>query len=490
MKSPAKYYLSFVRLVNSFLWNETAIASRPLYLRYGFPTLLIILATFIKLYYFNIIGINTPFLLYFAIVIVATGFGGSGPGLFATFLLALISSYYFIPPLSEWQFSKLFTIAILVFIIECLLLISLSRAVSRAGDRVRRSARRFRSLIENSNDAIAVINSDNKIVYASKATERIMGYKVNEFKKIHLWDLVHPEEVDLVQQQINSVVVNSGASKTILSRCRHKDSRWIWIESTLTNLLEDPVIKGIVSNFRDVTERIILEKQKDDFVGIATHELKTPVTSIKAYAQILLARFYKEGNASAAGLVEKMDAQLNKLIGLIADLLDVTKIEGGRLQIQAELYDLNEVIQESVEEIQRTTVKHKIETVLTTLPQLIGDRERIGQVIINLVSNAIKYSPRSELILVTSKRDTLSVIISVKDQGVGISSDQQPHVFERFYRVAGPDNNSYPGLGLGLFICHEIVTRQGGEIWVESEPGKGSEFFFSLPILINLPVNS
>ena len=241
----------------------------------------------------------------------------------------MYANYFFLPPEHEFHFTKTDNIQVLVLVLECLLLISLSGAVTRASARVRKTAERFHALVENSADVIAVTDANAKILYCSPSVKKALGYSVKEFRKINGLALVHPDEEFAIQKFFVELFQSPGKTKFILHRYLHKNGKYVWIETAFTNLLHDPSVKCIVSNFRNVTERVVLERQKEDFIGIATHELKTPVTSIKAYAQILLRRFSKEGNSGAAIMIEKMDVQLNKLISQISDLLDVTKIEGG-----------------------------------------------------------------------------------------------------------------------------------------------------------------
>jgi len=238
----------------------------------------------------------------------------------------------------------------------------------------------------------------------------------------------------------------------------------------------------ILLAIEDITERKQLEQQKDEFVSIASHELKTPITSVKAYTQILGQRFRKAEDTKSVELVEKMDVQLDKLTNLIGDLLDITKIEAGRIQFHESYFDFNELVEETVEELQRTTEKHLIVKELQPSRTVYGDHDRLSQVLTNFISNAIKYSPAADKIMVKTVVDKNNTTLRVQDFGVGLSQEDQAKVFERFYRVGGPDQATFPGLGLGLYIASEIIKRHKGRVWVESKPGKGSTFCFSLPM--------
>ncbi|MCX2575540.1 PAS domain-containing sensor histidine kinase [Pedobacter sandarakinus] len=232
----------------------------------------------------------------------------------------------------------------------------------------------------------------------------------------------------------------------------------------------------------DVTHQVQLQKQKDEFLGIASHELKTPVTSIKAYAQVLEKMIRAEGDERKAQMVHKMDLQLNRLTHLIGDLLDVTKIQSGKMAFNPTKFDFDNLVGEIVEEIQHTTSKHKIITDLTCQSFVLADRERIGQVITNFLSNAIKYSTDANKLDVRTTLVGNEVILAVQDYGIGISHELQDLVFEQFYRVGGSLQHTYPGLGLGLYISAEIIKNEGGRIWLESEEGVGSTFYFALQI--------
>lgn len=231
---------------------------------------------------------------------------------------------------------------------------------------------------------------------------------------------------------------------------------------------------------KDIEERIEIDRRKDEFISIASHELKTPVTSLKAYTQILQSTFDEDKNEKASAMLGKMDKQIDKLTSLIVDLLDVTKIDKGEMVFDFEKFDINELITEIAEEMQRTTQKHKIKLELNDCKKIKGDRNRIGQVIVNFISNAIKYSPGKNKIIVSSKCDDKNVTISVRDFGIGIPKAEHTNIFKRFYRVLG--NYTFPGLGLGLYISSEIIKRHKGEISFQSKEGKGSTFYFQIPL--------
>ncbi|MBA2395158.1 MAG: PAS domain-containing sensor histidine kinase [Ktedonobacteraceae bacterium] len=220
---------------------------------------------------------------------------------------------------------------------------------------------------------------------------------------------------------------------------------------------------------------------RDEFIATASHELRTPITSLKMYTQVLQKRFARQGDESMNRSLMKMDAQIGKLTLLIEDLLDVSKLELGKVAFRQEAFNLNEVIAEIVEHVQSISTRHTIHIEgKSTLP-LWGDKERIGQVLTNLLINAIKYSPHADTVLVHIVQEQAMVIVKVQDFGIGIAKEHQQQIFERFYRVNDPEEKTYPGLGIGLHIAYEIIMRHGGTMYVESEKGKGSSFCFTLP---------
>ena len=243
------------------------------------------------------------------------------------------------------------------------------------------------------------------------------------------------------------------------------------------DLLEYSLQKDRIQN-----ETMDLIHKKDDFMSIASHELKTPVTTLKAYTQILQMESAAYGDKKKEIMFEKMDAQINKLTMLISDLLDTSRLREGDLTYNREAFKFNELLKEAVEEIQRTSTGNTIILEHNHVVTVFADKERIRQVMSNLLTNAIKYCQGCEIIVQAEIQDK-KVICSVKDKGIGIAKDQQDKIFERFYRATGQNLHTFPGLGLGLYISKEIIQRHDGKIWLESEPGKGSTFYFTLPTI-------
>jgi len=232
----------------------------------------------------------------------------------------------------------------------------------------------------------------------------------------------------------------------------------------------------------DITERRELEKRKDEFIGIASHELKTPATSIQAYTQILYNEFVEANDQRSAQLVSKLNNQVVRLTNLTRDLLDMTKITQGQLGLKECFFDIHAMVEETVEEMQRTTPVLLLFSPEPFITRFWGDRDRLAQVLRNLISNAIKFSGNNGKVLVCLDMRDKHVFLRVQDFGVGMLPETQKKIFDRFFREDGPSAREHSGLGLGLYISQEIVRQHGGHIDVQSEKDKGSTFTVILPV--------
>lgn len=228
-------------------------------------------------------------------------------------------------------------------------------------------------------------------------------------------------------------------------------------------------------------------KMKDQFLSLASHELKTPISAIKGYAQLAERRLGKAPInspevASVQEVLTRINQQTDKLTILINDLLDVSRIQAGKLELRLEMCNLAALCRQAAEEQELTSGRH-IDTALPAEPIFISaDAERLSQVLSNLLTNALKYSAIDSPVCLMLSRAKKEALITVKDEGVGIPQDELPFIFDRFFRASTARNGSQRGLGLGLAICKEIVERHHGRIWATSEEGKGSQFMVALPL--------
>lgn len=245
--------------------------------------------------------------------------------------------------------------------------------------------------------------------------------------------------------------------------------------------LEGQYRDRILIAIEDITERREIERRKDDFLSIASHELKTPLTTIKGYVQIMQRLLPADVSEKFKDILRKTGVYVERLNSLIAELLDVSRIQTGNIELHREPFYFDKAIHEAVENMQAANPGYDLIIKGKGVEQYNGDESHIIQVINNLLSNAIKYSPDAKEVEIYLSRVSNFIKVAVKDQGMGIKLDDQKKIFDRFFRV-GEIQQRFPGMGIGLYICDQIIKNHGGSLWVESEPGKGATFSFTLPV--------
>ena len=262
---------------------------------------------------------------------------------------------------------------------------------------------------------------------------------------------------------------------------RKSDGMYRWHICRATAIINDEgIVTSWVGTASDIDDQKKMEKAKDELITIASHEIKTPLTSAKAFVQIL-EQGLEQKNDSNAIFAKKASTAIDKINELITELLDISKIEHGQMSLHITIFNFNTMMQQVVEGIQVTSKKHKIIVTTDVKDKIRGDEQKLQQVLVNLLSNAVKYSPDADKIFVNATQDNEMLRISIKDEGIGVEKKNLNKVFERYYRekkVTG----SLPGLGIGLSICAEIIKQHNGKLWAESEPGKGSIFIFTIPL--------
>ena len=238
----------------------------------------------------------------------------------------------------------------------------------------------------------------------------------------------------------------------------------------------------ILLAMQDITEQRVLQQRNDSFMSMASHELKTPVTTIKTLVQMLQLQYEKSEDKTLAEYLTTIGQQIEQLTQLVADLLDVSKIKADKFELEEKTFDFDTLATEIVKSCQLLSPQHAITLQGKTQALVSGDRNSVSRVFINLITNAIKYSPKADKISITLSYADEYVRVSIRDFGIGIAKDHQDKIFERFFQVGNDSGQSFAGLGIGLYITAAIVAEHKGRIWVESTEGQGSTFFFELPI--------
>lgn len=336
------------------------------------------------------------------------------------------------------------------------------------------------AIIDSSDDAIISKSIDGIITSWNKGAERLYGYTAEEIVGQPVSVLMPPEKKDDFPYIMRLLHEGKRVEHYETQRMA-KDGRIFYVSITVSPIRDTQGnIIGASKIARDITDRVMNEKRRDEFVSTASHELKTPLTSQKAFGELLEQLIDENNYTQLKPYIRKMNQQTYKLTKLIEDLLELSRVQIGRLKMENKKFEFDDLIDEVVENMQLLT-KNTIIKKGKTEKEVKGDRERIGQVITNLLSNAVKYSSSRDIII-TSKVVKNSVQVSVQDFGIGIPKEYHEKIFERFFRISGENEGTYPGMGIGLHLSQEIVTRHGGKIWLQSEKGKGSTFYFTIPI--------
>jgi two-component system CheB/CheR fusion protein len=304
------------------------------------------------------------------------------------------------------------------------------------------------------------------------------------------FEKVHPEDLIRVEGNIKDTLSDPHCEEfDIEFRTIAIQQKIKWLKAKGRAYFNDQGISiRFIGTLLDITVQKLIDdatlellNKKDEFISIASHELKTPVTSLKAILQIIeRATLKKEEMKSLHGFVQKANKQVDKLTELIKDLLDVTKIQAGKLELKKTDFNLGELLDECKDELQTGSAKHQLILEGNSNIKIKADRNRLEQVVINLISNAIKYSPNGNKVIIKAEKTTEGVKIAITDFGIGIPGEKISLLFDRFYRVDDVSQR-YAGLGLGLFISAEIIKQHHGHIYVDSEVGKGSTFWFVIP---------
>lgn len=339
------------------------------------------------------------------------------------------------------------------------------------------------SIIQTVRESLLVLDPDFNVVSANDYF--IKTFKVTKEETVgtnlyklgnHQWDI--PKLKELL---IDILPTNNPVEDFEVEHDFPHIGRKLMLLNAYRIELEGQFKDQILLAIEDITEKREIERRKDDFLSIASHELKTPLTTIKGYVQAMERVMPENAGERFRNMLSKTSRYLDRLNNLIAELLDVSRIQTGNIELHKLPFEFDKMVKETVEAIQSASSNHEIKITGSSGIIVAADESHIIQVLNNLLSNAIKYAPDAEKVHVHISKVSEYVKVSVKDEGMGISLEDQKKIFERFFR-AGEIQQRFPGMGIGLYICEQIIKNHNGTLWVESEKGKGSTFSFTLPI--------
>ncbi|KQS35787.1 PAS domain-containing sensor histidine kinase [Pedobacter sp. Leaf194] len=342
-----------------------------------------------------------------------------------------------------------------------------------------REQKRLEFMADLAHEMIWTANSTGRINYFNARFCEYFNCGKQETRTSFFLAKVHPEELrGLLGGWRKSQ--SSGGEFNQLIRLRNQDSNYEWHQLKASRFVfGDDDQTSWFGSCLNVNEHIGALKKKDEFINIASHELRTPITSLKAILQ-LLQRMKTEGSERMAGLIDKANHNVGRVTEMIDDLLNASQLNEGQLKLNKKSFNLSEMIGSCVHHI-RIEDNYKITTIGDATVSVLADEGRIEQVLSNFITNAIKYAPESYHIKIRITPRSGFVQVAVTDEGPGIPAEKLPYLFDRYYQV-NTSGGRYSGLGLGLFICAEIVRQHGGDIGAESVVGKGSTFWFTLPV--------
>lgn len=340
-----------------------------------------------------------------------------------------------------------------------------------------------KKLFESSPDCLKLLDKEGNLEHMNVNGCNLMEIDDFNFVKHKKWTDLWPQEAKPAVQTAVDKAMN-GENHHFQAFCPTAKGTAKWWDVLVCPVLNDAnEVFEIISSSRDITNYKLEEQRKTDFLKMVSHEVRTPITSIKGYVQLLQMEL-KANNSPSPSInfaLERIDNQINRINKLINEILDVSRLETGNMVFNKEIFSLNKLLQETVADLSLTNSSRKIIILQNDVCQIDGDKNKIEQVFINLINNAIKFSPENAIIEISCKIENKQVCVSIKDYGIGIKETDKENLFKLFYRVEETAKN-YKGFGIGLYLVKEIMNLHNGDITIESEYGKGSKFILQFPI--------
>ncbi len=354
-------------------------------------------------------------------------------------------------------------------------------------ERVSQEKRRLDAILEYSADGVLILDSAQRIQVFNRALSRLTGWQATDAIGRHHDEVIRWAHLETDRDLSDAVAggwpLPSARPLYVEGDLRRRNGGTVSVGLIYAPLFgQDRRLVNIIANVRDITRFREADEIKSTFVSVVSHELKTPVALIQGYAETLLRKDARWDPKTRQESLEVILEEADRLHHLIDNLLDASRLEAGKLPLETEPMALGALAERVAERFRTQTDHNEIQVDFPSdYPFVEGDPTRLEQVLNNLLSNAIKYSPEGGLIEIDGRSTGDEVIVTVTDQGVGIPFEEQPHIFESFFRGSREYQQQTSGAGLGLYLAKAIVEAHGGRIWVESNPGEGAAFSFALP---------
>ena len=378
--------------------------------------------------------------------------------------------------------------------------------------KLKESEDKFHLLTENSHDIVLILNTKGKIIFGSLGLKTILGFDTEEFLGKFLIDVVHEDDIEDISLTFEKILEKPDKKTKSEIRMRDRNNSWHTLDCTLINLLDKPSIKGIILNAYDITERrnsddqlkVLIDKMewanfelntsneelskanvtKDKFFTIIAHDLKNPFNSILGFANLLYDDYDGYDDNEKRDLIKSLKNSAESAYKLLENLLEWSRLQRGKLPYSPEKANISQIVNYTIDSV-NSSAKQKSITISSHIPEKYFanvDNYMVTAVFRNLLSNAIKFTPRNGSINFLLNRDDNFYEIIIEDTGIGISNKVISKIFELESNYTTKGTEGEKGTGLGLILCREFVEKNGGKIWVESEQGKGSRFYFTLPV--------
>ncbi|MDX2213935.1 MAG: PAS domain S-box protein [Oculatellaceae cyanobacterium bins.114] len=361
----------------------------------------------------------------------------------------------------------------------------------QAEQALERVSRQNELILNSVGEGLCGLDVQGNITFANPAAARLLGYRIQELQAQPIHLILPRTATDntaavFSNSRIYAALQTGSVDHVTDEVFQRRDGTTFPVEYISTPIREQGQIIGAVVTFRDISDRRVVERMKDEFISVVSHELRTPLTSIHGSLGMLASGLLPADSDKGKRLLQIAVDSTNRLVRLINDILDIERIESGKVTMEKATCNVADLMQESVNVVQAIADKFEVSLQVTPLTaQIWADSDRIIQTLTNLLSNAIKFSHQGNTVWLTAEASGEEILLAVKDRGRGIPADKLDTIFERFQQVDASDSRNHDGTGLGLAICRSIVQQHAGRIWVESVLGEGSTFYVALPLLEN-----